>query len=344
MRYHDIILGSVTLNHPVVLEIIHTPCFRRLQKIDMSGFSVIAERIRQDQAIVHSRYAHSMGVFLLLSKYGASVPEALSGLIHDVSHTAFSHCIDYVLQEGSSTDQSYQDHIFLKYVLDSEIPHILKKHGFNIDFILDDENFPLKEKSLPDLCADRIDYSLRTALIFGEIDPIEKNYIMDNLQTIDGAWVFKDIDSAKFYAKLFLTLNQKHYAGFDSAFMFKALSVLLKYALEKKYIVEKDFWTDDLSVMNKIKLFFVDDPLLKVLFQNLKINPHSLDGNKGEIVFCKSRIVDPLFLHQGKISKLSLYDPTWAEVIAKEMLPKQYFVPQVFGDSVISGSKRQQGK
>ena len=41
----------------------------------------------------------------------------------------------------------------------SEIPNILERYGFNLDYILDDKNFPLKERSLPDLCADRIDYA-----------------------------------------------------------------------------------------------------------------------------------------------------------------------------------------
>jgi hypothetical protein len=327
MKYSDIIFGTVTLDNPVVLEIMNTPSFLRLKKIDMSGFSVITERIRPNQAISHSRYAHSMGVFLLLSTYGASVHEALSGLIHDVSHTAFSHCIDYVLAEGSPEDQSYQDNIFLDYVLNSEIAGILKKHGFNTSFILDDANFPLKEKNLPDLCADRIDYSLRTALIFSEINDHEKNYILDHLQVIENAWVFQDVNATKFYAELFLRLNRKHYAGFDSAFMFKSLSAFLKYALEKKYISEKDFLMDDLFVMSKIQRFFASDPLLQALFQRLKLNSTTLNSGHGEQVVCKSRIVDPLFLHRGQIIRLSAYDKSWAEMVKQEMRPKQYFVP-----------------
>ena len=33
---------------------------------------------------------------LLIKKLGGSVEEQIAGLLHDVSHTAFSHVIDYV--------------------------------------------------------------------------------------------------------------------------------------------------------------------------------------------------------------------------------------------------------
>jgi HD superfamily phosphohydrolase len=82
-------------------------------------------------------------------------------LIHDVSHGAFSHCLDYVFDEGSQKEQTHQDNIFEKFVKESGIPRILETYGIDINYVVDDKNFPLKERLLPDLCADRIDYILR---------------------------------------------------------------------------------------------------------------------------------------------------------------------------------------
>ena len=50
---------------------------------------------------------------------------------------------------------------FSNYILSSDLPIIFKKYHLDIKFLLDEKNFPLKEKDLPDLCADRIDYTLR---------------------------------------------------------------------------------------------------------------------------------------------------------------------------------------
>ena len=115
-----------------------------------------------------------------MKKYNASTEEQIAGLIHDVSHSAFSHCIDYVLDIGSEKEHNHQDNLFESFVRKTEIPEIIKKHDFDSEYILDDANFPLKEKDLPDLCADRIDYSLRTAVIFKEADNADINYFLNN--------------------------------------------------------------------------------------------------------------------------------------------------------------------
>jgi hypothetical protein len=72
-----------------------------------------------------------MGVYLLLKNYGAPIEEQIAGLIHDASHSAFSHCVDYVLAAGSESEQSHQDNVFDEFVRRSEIPSILKKYSID---------------------------------------------------------------------------------------------------------------------------------------------------------------------------------------------------------------------
>ena len=90
----------------------------------------------------------------------------MSGLLHDVSHTVFSHVADYIFHDGSGRYQNFQDDELEGFIERSEIPEILNKYGINCKDILDDSKFLLKERELPDLCADRIDYFFRDALAF----------------------------------------------------------------------------------------------------------------------------------------------------------------------------------
>src|SRR3989339_1400953 len=229
MKYTDRVYGNFEITEPVILELINSPTLQRLKEIGQAGYFE-----PHFPGTAHSRFEHSIGDYLLLKNYGAPIEEQIAGLIHDVSHSAFSHCIDYVLDAGSEKEHNHQDNVFDEFVRKSEIPEILKKYSLDLEYILDDKNFPLKEKDLPDLCADRIDYSLRTAQVFGEIETAR--YFLDNLTAENGEWVFKNFDSAKKYAELFLKLNISYYAGLPSAVMFRTVGDCLRYALLKEYI------------------------------------------------------------------------------------------------------------
>ena len=102
-----------------------------------------------------------MGVMLLLHKLGASVEEQVAGLLHDVPHTAFSHVIDFVFR---TEKHNFHELHHERVIMGSEIQGILDKHGFDVKRILDEHKFPLLEKDLPDLCADRVDYTLRDSV------------------------------------------------------------------------------------------------------------------------------------------------------------------------------------
>jgi hypothetical protein len=330
MIYSDRVYGKVEISEPVVLELIKSPAIERLKGIDQAGYRPLWVKtdVKLKNRYDNSRFSHSVGVYILLKKYGASLEEQIAGLIHDISHAAFSHCIDYVLEEGSEKEHNHQDNIFEKFVRKTEIPGILKKYNFNIEYVLNDMNFPLKEKPLPDLCADRLDYSLRTAVIFEVINEKELNYFLNNLGVKNKRWVFRNFYSAKKYAELFFKLNNNYYAGIKSAVMFRAVGDCLRYALEKKYISALDLYTTDEEVIKKIKRNLNKDRNLKLFFQRMdgQIKIRNNQKNYDARVFCKSRIVDPLCEHGGKIKRISEIDKKWAEVVKKESQPKEYFL------------------
>jgi len=321
INYIDRVYGEVKITDSVILDLINCDTLQRLKEIDQAGYF---EPFYPNTK--HSRFEHSVGDYLLLKKYGASIEEQISGLIHDVSHSAFSHCIDYVLDGGSQEKHCYQDDIFKNFVLKTEIPEILKKHNFDLDYILDESNFPLQEKDLPNLCADRIDYSLRTAIVFGEIDGAE--YFLNKLLAKNNKWIFRNFESAQKYAELFLKLNKSYFSGIESAAMFQTVGDCLKYALSEKYILEKDLYSTDREVLDKVKSKINTDPKLKLLFDrmNNKVGFKNDPNNYDAKVFCKSRIVDPLCMHNSKIKRVSEINLGWKDIMIEELKPKEYFL------------------
>lgn len=321
MKYTDRVYGNFEIEEPVILELINSKTFQRLKEIDQAGYFE-----PHFPGTAHSRFEHSIGVYLLLKMYGASIEEQIAGLIHDVSHSAFSHCIDYVLDAGSEKEHNHQDNVFDEFVRKSEIPVILKKYNLDLEYILDDKNFPLKERDLPDLCADRIDYSLRTATVFKEIE--NGKYFTDNLLAENGKWIFKNFESAKKYAELFLKLNTDYYAGLPSAVMFRTVGDYLRYALSKNYISETDLYTTDKVVLGKIEPHIKTDSQLSLLFDrmNNKIGFRNDPNDYNGKVFCKSRVVNPLCWHEGKIKRVSDVKPSWNDIIERESKPKEYFL------------------
>lgn len=329
MLYKDQVYGNFEITEPVILELIKSPAIQRLKYIDQGGMrSVWFKTNKNFRQIEISRFTHSIGVYILLKKYNASIEEQISGLIHDVSHSVFSHCIDFVKNFKFEKHDSFQDKIFVNFIKKTNIPKILKKYNYDIEYILNDNNFPLKEKKLPDLCADRIDYSLRDSLVFNVLKKQEIKYFLNNLKVYKINWVFKNFESAKNFAEFFNNINKNYYGDFASAKMFKTISDWISYALIKKYIDFKDLYTTDKKVIRKINKFNKKDRQLDFYWQALK-NKQIITNNPkdyDEIIICKSRAIDPIFLDNSKIKRLSEIYPKWKQIIKQESQPKQYFL------------------
>ncbi|MFH2104674.1 MAG: HD domain-containing protein [Parcubacteria group bacterium] len=324
MQYNDRIYSSVEIKEPVILELIACPAIQRLKEIDCSGYMK-----PHFPDIERSRFEHSLGVFLLLRKYNTSLEEQIAGLIHDVSHSAFSHCVDYALAAGSQKEQSHQDNIFDAFVRQTEIPKILAKYNIDINYILDESNFPLEENNIPDICADRIDYFLREGTIFKELSQSQLQKFLTNLTVKNNNWIFKNYAVASEYAQLFSQLNKVYWSGLPSAIMFITVGNFLKRSLAQKYITERDLYATDQAVLAQTKKHLAQDEILNTWWQRMNAptkyftsDPQDYD----QLVHVKSRIVDPLCQHQGKTKRVSDVNKKWKKVVTEELKPKEYFI------------------
>lgn len=298
----DKIYGTFEISEPVVIELIKSHPFQRLKQICQYGVPDKYYHLKN-----YSRFEHSVGVYLLLKKLGASEKEQIAGLLHDVSHTAFSHVVDWVL--GNGKDEGHQDAKHLNFLLNSELSVILKKYNFDPAEIGNHHNFKLLENELPQICADRIDYSIREF-------PLEiARELVENLIVEQGEIIFKNKESAKLLAENFLKRQVIHWGGFEAVSRYRLFANALKIALDKKIIDFNDFWKTDNYVLNKINEA-KNEEINKILsaLKNKKLNGYPKGKEKA---FKKFRYVDPLFLENGKIVLLSKVDKKFANELEK---------------------------
>ena len=102
-----IVLDSIYGEHiveGVLEELIVSKPVQRLKGIHQGGASYLVNE-KWDV----TRFDHSIGVMLLIKALGGSLEEQIAGLLHDVSYTAFSHVIDFVLD---CKDEDYHEKIY----------------------------------------------------------------------------------------------------------------------------------------------------------------------------------------------------------------------------------------
>ncbi len=111
MIIYDDIYGEFEVEK-VLEELIFSDPVQRLKGIHQGGASYLV-----NQKWNETRLDHSIGVMLLIRKLGGSLEEQIAGLLHDVSHTAFSHVIDFVFE---NKEEDYHEK-YIKMLLKTPI-------------------------------------------------------------------------------------------------------------------------------------------------------------------------------------------------------------------------------
>ena len=309
MLIKDRVYGEVDVTEEVLIELINSKPVQRLKGINQHGtsrLSLYPEPV--------SRYEHSVGVMVLLRLLGASLEEQIAGLLHDVPHTAFSHVIDWVYK---SKEQDFHEKFHEKIVMNSEIPQILQKFGFDIDRILDEHNFSLLERSAPDLCADRIDYTLRdyTLVMNSNSRALEmfKAMIVKNNEI-----VFNDKKQAKNFTDINLWMGQSWWANIVDVARYQVFANAIQIALDNKIITESDLFHDDAWVYDKLVNSGNEEILAELNLLNLDFEcVHDPDDYVFHS-FAKFRYVDPKVLVDNETKRISELFTEMKSVFEKE--------------------------
>lgn len=297
MMILDSIYGKFNVE-PIFEELINTKEVQRLKNIHQGGASYLV-----NPKWNVTRYEHSIGTMIFIRIMGGSIEEQIAGLLHDISHTAFSHVVDFALKNH---DEDYHEKIYHTIINQSDIPTILNKNGYNYeDILFNEKKWTILEKSAPKLCADRIDYTLRDMYHYGYITKQEIDKFLNSLEVINGEVGINSIEAAEWFVKTYY----KEVIGFFmnplNVYAYDRLSKAIKLSLDLNEITLDDLMKEDKYVYKLLEQSNSEEvhKLVSSLNSNVKLIENKLEYDIYQKQ--KLRIIDPIIKIKDSICKAS---------------------------------------
>jgi uncharacterized protein len=296
----DCIYGEFEIDD-VLMELINCDAVQRLKKIHQVGATYLV-----DKNLNVTRYEHSVGVMLLIRLLGGSLKEQIAGLLHDISHTAFSHVIDFALD---NSQENYHEAIFNDVVVKSQIPNILMKYGYDYkDILMDEKKWTILEREAPRLCADRVDYTLRDMYSYGYTNKSEVNLFVKEMCIVNNEIVVKSKSKAKWFLNLYYKEVIDFFMSPLNAYAYDKLSKAIKVAINNKELHIDDVLKTDDEVIKILKKSKDKDILSLVNSLNEDVNVRINEKKYDIYIKGKVRLIDPSVYINGKVYSLSDLD------------------------------------
>ncbi|KAJ3390368.1 hypothetical protein HDU92_000523 [Lobulomyces angularis] len=314
LKIIDCIYGEFLITEPILIRLITSKTCIRLKGVyqhGISGFLSFTPPV--------TRFDHSLGAMLLVRLLHGSLEEQIAALLHDISHTAFSHVSDHLFP----SEISYHERMKETYVFSTSLPEILEEFNFDTHRIIEETNFGLLERPSPHLCADRTDYGLRDCYAFGYLSIDDIRYIINNLAVKDNYIVCLKEDVAILFGKYYAKADENVWSNPFFQGLYEVTSTVIKEALKLNIVEEKDLFLEDQQFWEKIKT--CSDQKLKSLidlvenFKNVSVDSENFDFK----VPFKVRTIDPDVLVEDKMVSLSQINNDYRlmmEVYRKEKL------------------------
>ncbi len=296
--------GPIDVEEPVLIELIESSSFQRLKDIHQYGVSYYTTHREE-----YTRYAHSLGVFVVLRKHGASLKEQIAGLLHDVSHTVFSHVGDWIFPKEYQDEDDYQNSIHADYLQTTVLGEILVKYGYTpTELLPTEELFPALEQKRPNLSADRIDYNIQGAYYQNYITHREALEILNDLSFTHGKWFATNEKLLEKLVRYSLFMNQDCWSSHTNCVSSKWLADAILRALQLGTLSMHDihFGTDS---MVWDQLNHCQDPVIVELMHKIQdakryytlVEPEHADVH----IKAKFMGIDPWILKEGQLVRLT---------------------------------------
>ena len=276
----------------VIYEIINTKIFKRLKNIYQSGGGYLVNELWNV-----NRHEHSIGTMILSLKFNGNIEEQIKALLHDISHTAFSHVIDYVLK---NENEDYHEKIQEDFLNDEELLSILEKYNLNIKRIMS-KNYSFLDNELPELSFDRIDYTLRDLFRQKKISLKEVREIVNHLTVYQNKLCFNSLEIGKWFQKLYFQEVVEYFQNPLNMYINTMLCNLLTSALNEEIIQLQDINFTDEDILRKINSSSKKKELEDIINKK-KYDDFLLLKEKIKV---KKRYIDPYILVNNEIKRIS---------------------------------------
>ena len=309
----DPIYGSFELE-PVLDGLLKSAPVQRLRSVHQGGASYL---VNPEWNV--TRYEHSVGVMLLVRQMGGSIEEQIAALLHDVSHTAFSHVSDFAL---GNKEQDYHEQIFQRVIEKSEIPTILQNYGYSLRQIFGDfSKWTILEQPSPDLCADRIDYTLRDQYHYFDLKKEEIQTLLESLTVHKGLLCFRTAEAAKKFTKLYYQEVIDFFMDPLNAYGYWKLSIAVALGLRKKILSMDDLLKKDEEVWEILQQS--RDPDVRQIMKQIHPNVEVVidEKNYDYSLKNKARLLDPMVVVNGETVRVSVLSEE-VEELNEEVMEK----------------------
>ena len=240
----ETVFGPIELRDEL-LEVYNLEHMQRLKGIDQSGTPSYWNGIPS-----FTRLDHSLDTLWLVKTFRGNLKEQIASFTHDISHTVFSHVADIFFDTPN-----YQDAIHEWFLKQTGIGQIIKKFGWKEQDICPDQpEFKRLEQPLPDMCADRIGYNIRTGFVFKLLTRQDIDFIVSKLHFEKGRWYFSDVMAAKKFAYLPLKFTETFWGSSDNFLAYYLTSKILKRAFFLRHLTKDDMhFGTDAGVLKKLE-------------------------------------------------------------------------------------------
>ncbi|KAJ5769270.1 hypothetical protein N7520_003829 [Penicillium odoratum] len=238
----DSIYGEHIITEPVLIDLLQSPELFRLKGVCQHGVTALlgfGPKV--------TRFEHSVGAFLLVRKIGATVKEQIAALLHDISHTSLSHVVDFALSKPG--EGSYHEVHKHRYLQRTNLAQILTQYDAGYVEAFDEDLFPLVEKSAPQLCADRLDYSLRDAVAFKKLSLKDAQKLYQILKAHPSATspnrllVLDDPQLALSLARAYLATDRDVWSNRAHADIYKRTGRIIRELADSGHVNDDALWS-----------------------------------------------------------------------------------------------------
>lgn len=306
MDYTDRVYGETLIEEPVLESLMASEAMKRLQGVLQHGISGLI-----GVTAPVTRYEHSVGAMLLVRRMGADIKEQIAALLHDVSHTAFSHVIDYVYDDHDN--QSYHEEIKERFIDQTDLPALLASHGYDWREFVEETPYTLLEQPAPRLCADRLDYFLRDSLDLNLASAADVATVLEHFVVYNGRIVTNDFAAARWLAYTYIDADKASWANFREVGLYELTARAIRRALTIGALQELDFWGTDGELWRQLRN--IEDSFVEETLE--LVHPHTGfvwdEARPTFSVSTKLRSIDPdVVVGDGTVAPLSALDEQFA--------------------------------